>query len=284
MTTRRLFLKHTGGCLALTAASPALAPSAASQTGGRANPDSFKLAMAGFNFLHFKLEQALEMMKKLDVHYLCIKDFHLPLTSNADQIAAFHDTLKQAGVTGYAVGPIYMKSQSEIDNAFDYARRVGVPLMIGIPNPEDLPYVEKKVKESGIRFAIHNHGPDGLLYPNAVSIYTLIKNLDPRVGICFDMGHDMRYGNDPIADMKKYAGRIFDIHFKNVTAATKAGTTCELGRGIIDIPAFVGVLRRVKYDGCCSLEFEKDMKDPLAGLAESVGYFNGVCDAGRRAV
>ncbi len=69
-----------------------------------------------------------------------------------------------------------------------------------------------------------------------------------------------------------------------MTAATKAGTTCELGRGIIDIPAFVDVLRRVKYDGCCSLEYEKDMKDPLVGIAESVGYFKGVCDAGRRSV
>ncbi len=205
MTTRRLFLKYTGGGMAVAVATPAFALANAPHTGGRPSADSFKLGLAGFNFLHFKLEQALEMMKKVDVHSLCIKDFHLPLTSTAEQVAAFHETLKNAGVTGYAVGPIYMKSPAEIDNAFDYARRVGVKLMIGIPNPEDLPYVEKKVKESDIRFAIHNHGPDGLGYPNAVTIYGLIKNLDPRVGICLDIGHDIRYGNDPIADMKKYA-------------------------------------------------------------------------------
>ncbi len=282
MTTRRLFLKKAGGSIALATAAPALikTPPTAVRTG----ENLFRLALAGFNFLHFKLEQALEMMQKVDVHYLCIKDFHLPLNSTPEQITAFHDALKQAGVTGYAVGPIYMKNQAEIDNAFEYARRVGVKLMIGIPNPEDLPYVDRKIKEFDIRFAIHNHGPDGNLYPNAASIYGLIKNLDPRLGICFDIGHDIRYGNDPVADMKKYAGRIFDLHVKNVTAATKAGTTCELGRGIIDIPAFVEVLRKVKYDGCCSLEYEKDMKDPLVGIAESVGYFKGVCDAGRRSV
>ncbi|MNL34594.1 Inosose dehydratase [compost metagenome] len=117
------------------------------------------------------------------------------------------------------------------------------------------------------------------MYPNAASVYNLVKDLDPRVGLCFDMGHNRRDNQDSVADLGKYSKRIFDIHLKNVTAATKDGTTCELGRGIIDIPAFVKMLRKVKYPGSCSLEYEKDMKEPLAGIAESVGYFRGVCQA-----
>ena len=31
-----------------------------------------------------------------------------------------------------------------------------------------------------------------------------------------------------------------------------------------------------KYSGVLSFEYEKDGKDPLAGLAESVGYVRGV--------
>jgi len=247
----------------------------------RAVDDSFKLGMAGYSFLHFKLDQALEMMKKVDVHYLCIKDFHLPLNSTAEQIATFHQTLKNSGVTGYAVGPIYMKTTEEIDKGFDYARRVGVKLIVGVPNEELLPYVEKKVKEYDMRYAIHIHGPDIKLWPNASSVIDAVKNLDSRMGLCFDMGHDARFGDDPVADLEKYAKRIFDIHLKNVTAASKEGKTCELSRGIIDIPAFVAMLRKVKYDGSCSLEYEKDMKDPLAGIAESVGYFKGVCEASK---
>jgi sugar phosphate isomerase/epimerase len=94
--------------------------------------------------------------------------------------------------------------------------------------------------------------------------------------MCFDMGHDTRDGQDAIKDVQRYHKRIFDIHLKNVTAATAAGTTCELGRGVINIPLFVRTLRKVNYSGKCSLEHEKDMKDPLAGLAESTGYFRGV--------
>jgi sugar phosphate isomerase/epimerase len=67
------------------------------------------------------------------------------------------------------------------------------------------------------------------------------------------------------------------MHLKNITVATKTGTTCELGRGVINIPAFVKMLRKTGYSGHCGLEYEKDMKDPLAGIAESVGYFRGVC-------
>lgn len=242
--------------------------------------DTFKLGVAGFSFVNFKLDEALAMMKRTDVHYLCIKDFHLPYNSTAEQITAFHEKLKESGVTGYAVGPIYTKTHKDIDNAFDYAKRVGVKLIVGIPNHEDLAYVDQKVKEYNIRYAIHNHGPEDKLYPNAASIYERVKNLDPRVGICFDMGHNRRDNQDSVADLGKYSKRIFDLHLKNVTAASKDGKACELGRGVINIPAFVKMLRKSKYDGVCSLEYEKDMKDPLAGIAESVGYFKGVCDAG----
>lgn len=243
--------------------------------------DTFKLGIAGYSFVHFDLEKSLEMMKKVDVRYLCIKDFHLPFDSTAEQIAAFHAQLKASGVTGYAVGPIYTRNKEEIDHAFDYAKRVGVDMVVGIPNHEDLAYLDTKVKEYDIRYAIHNHGPEDKLYPNATSIMDRIKHLDSRIGLCFDMGHNMRDGHDPIADLKKYSSRIFDMHLKNVTAAEAEGKTCELGRGVIDIPAFVKMLRKVKYSGVCSLEYEKDMKEPLAGIAESVGYFRGVVDGTR---
>ena len=237
-----------------------------------------KLGVAGYSFVNFDLPTSLAMLKRMQINYLCIKDFHLPYASTDQQIADFHKQLAAANVTGYAVGPIYMKTKEQIDNAFEYAKRVGVNLIIGIPEVADLPYVSEQAKAYDIRYAIHNHGPEDKLYPNASSIISHIKNLDPRVGLCFDMGHNMRDNQDPIKDLVRYKSRIFDVHLKNVTAATKEGTTCELGRGVISIPNFVKALQKIKYAGVCSLEFEKDMKDPLAGIAESAGYFRGVLD------
>ena len=68
--------------------------------------ETFKVGMAGYTFVKFDLDKTLETMQKMDVHYLCIKDFHLPLKSTDEQIAAFHAKLKDKGVTGYAVGPL----------------------------------------------------------------------------------------------------------------------------------------------------------------------------------
>lgn len=244
--------------------------------------DAFHLGMAGYTFAHFNLETTLATMKRLDVHYLCIKDFHLPLNSNAEQIAAFHAKLAESGVKGYAVGPIYMKTTEAVDQAFEYAKRVGVNLLVGVPNYELLPYVETKVKQYDIRLAIHLHGPDMNLYPDATDIWNNVKDMDARMGMCLDIGHDLRKGADPLVDLKRYRSRVFDIHLKDVTDCTKAGHAIELGRGRIDFPRFVKLLRKVGYAGSCSLEYEKDMKDPFMGIAESVGYFRAVCDLTRK--
>lgn len=278
MDTRRQFLQKGVLGISALAAMPSAWAGDVKLEGVRS--EKFNLGIAGYSFVHFDLDESLAMMKRMDVHYLSIKDFHLPLDSTEATITAFHGKLKASNVIGYAVGPIYMtKSRTEIDAAFDYAKRVGVKLIIGVPNKEDLEYISEKTKVYDIRYAIHNHGPEDKLYPNAKSIYDLVEDLDERMGLCFDMGHNMRDGQDPIRDMERYHSRIFDIHFKNVTSATAEGTTCELGRGIIDIPAFIRMLRKTNYMGSCSLEFEKDMKDPLPGLAESAGYYRGVVDA-----
>ena len=241
--------------------------------------ESFKVGIAGYTFAKFDLDNALETLKALDVHYLCIKDFHLPMNSTAEEIAAFHAKLKANDVIGYAVGPIYMKTEEEVDKAFDYAKRVGVKLIVGVPNVELLPYVDKKVKEYDFKFAIHLHGPDIKIYPDAEDVWNHTKDLDPRMGMCLDVGHDTRNGKDAVADLEKYQTRVFDMHIKDVTAPTKLGYSLEVGRGVIDFPALVKMIRKVGYTGVCALEHERNMDNPFMGIAESVGYFRGVIEA-----
>jgi sugar phosphate isomerase/epimerase len=200
----------------------------------------------------------------------------MPLNSTREQINEVIKKFKDADIDVYTVGVIYMKTPESVDQAFAYAKMAGVKMIVGAPEYELLPQVEKRIKEYDIRLAIHNHGPDNPLYPNATDIWDHIRELDPRIGICIDIGHTTRDGQDPSVDIIKYKSRIFDVHIKDVDKATKEGKTVEIGRGIIDIPKVVATLRKIKYSGKCSLEFEKDMNDPLAGIAESIGYFKGV--------
>jgi sugar phosphate isomerase/epimerase len=282
MTDRRTFFKQSIAGAALLGASPLMAMTNANtdapkpKTKPAVNP--FQLGMAGYTFANFDLETTLKTLKRINVHYLCIKDFHLPLDADEERIKAFHAKCAEYDVTGYAVGPIYMKSEAEVDRAFEYAKRVGVKLIVGVPNYELLPYVDKKVGEYDFHYAIHLHGPDIKTYPDATDIWEHTKNLDKRIGMCLDIGHDLRNGCDPVADLKKYHTRVFDMHIKDVTDSTKAGRAIELGRGKIDFPALIKMMRKVNYTGKCSLEYEKDMKDPFLGIAESIGYFNAVCD------
>ncbi len=275
MESRRHFLKLTAAGIIATGATSFSGAAAAVKSNG-SFAESFALGMAGYTFREFSVEQTIEMMKKTGITFLSVKDFHMPMNSTKQQIDAVINKFKNAGITVYTVGVVYMKSKEAVDQAFDYAKMAGVRMIVGAPDYELLPYVEKKVKEYDITLAIHNHGPDNPLFPNPSDIWDHVKNLDQRMGICIDIGHTMRDGADPAADIIKYGKRIYDVHIKDVTKSTKEGETVEIGRGIIDIPAVIAALRKINYSGKCSLEYEKDMKDPLAGIAESLGFFKGV--------
>jgi inosose dehydratase len=279
MKSRRQFIKVAGtGLLAAGYSGLYGAPIADITT--RESADTFSLGMAGYTFREFTVEQTIDMMKRIGVDNLSLKDFHLPYNSSQEQINEVLQKFKDAGINVYTLGVIYMKTPEEVDQAFAYAKMAGVNMIVGAPNYELLAQAEKKVKTYDIRLAIHNHGPDNPLFPNATDIWDHIKDLDNRIGICIDIGHTTRDGKDPSADIKRYSSRIYDMHIKDVDKASKEGITVEMGRGIIDIPKVVGMLRKIKYNGKCSLEFEKDMKDPLAGIAESIGYWKGVLASG----
>jgi len=275
MKSRRQFFKLAG--TGILAAGVSSVYASTSVTGFIENTENtFSVGMAGYTFREFTVEKTIEMMKRIGVTNLSLKDFHMPMNSTQEQINAVLEKFKIEGINVYTVGVVYMKTQESVDQAFEYAKMAGVKMIVGAPNYELLPYVEKKIKTYDFKMAIHNHGPDNPLYPNATDIWDHVKDLDPRIGICIDIGHTTRDGQDPSVDIEKYSKRIYDIHIKDVDKAAKEGKTIEMGRGIIDIPKVVATLRKIKYSGKCSLEFEKDMKDPLAGIAESIGYFKGV--------
>jgi len=275
MKTRRQFFKLAGTGILAAGVSSAYSSPVIFQHQGDAR-DLFKLGMAGYSFKEFTVEQTIEMMKRAGVSNLSIKDFHMPYTSTKDQITSVISKFRAGDINPYAVGVVYMKTEQEVDRSFEYAKMAGVKLIVGAPEYALLPYVEKKIKEYDIRLAIHNHGPDNPLFPNAADIWNNIWDKDRRMGICIDIGHTRRDGKDPVFDILKYGSRIFDVHIKDVDKDTKDGKMVEIGRGIIDIPGVIAALRRIGFSGMCSLEYEKDMKDPLAGIAESLGYFRGV--------
>lgn len=241
--------------------------------------DPLPVGIAGYTFAKFDLDKSIAMMKRLGVHYLSVKEIHLPLNSSQETIDAALAKYKAADIQVYTVGVIYMKTKEAVDLAFAYAKKCGVPMIVGVPSYDLLDYAEQKVKEYDIKLAIHNHGPEDALYPGPRDVYDRIKQRDPRMGLCIDIGHAVRAGTAVDKAVKEYKDRLFDLHIKDVSIAAKDGKAIEIGRGVIDFPALVKSLNKIGYKGVCSIEFEKDMADPLAGIAESIGYFKGVMAA-----
>jgi len=219
------------------------------------------------------------MARRLGFGRISLKDMHLPLDSPEEAIRAAASKVRAAGLDLYGCGVVYMKSAAEVDRAFAYARAGGMRVIIGVPGHDLLGRAAERVRETGIQLAIHNHGPGDLLYPTAASILDRIAGLDQGVGVCLDIGHSLRSGIDPSEAALACGPRLLDVHLKDVTAATKDGGTVEAGRGIIDLPLFLRTLAGLDYRGTAAFEFEKDGKDPLPGLAESLGYVRGILAA-----
>jgi sugar phosphate isomerase/epimerase len=278
MTSRRKFIRNTSLGITVATLAPLANTAQLLDFSDRKDSADLPVGIADYTFLHFDIPQSIKMMQRLDIHSMSLKNFHLPYDSTKEKIDEVVNQYKAGGISIYGVGVIYMKSKEEVDQAFEYAKNVGVSIIIGVPEHDQIDYVEQKVKSYNIKLAIHNHGPEDKMYPNPQIAYDLIKNKDPRMGLCLDIGHAQRAGVDPAKAVLKYNKRIFDLHIKDVTKAEQDGKAIETGRGIINFPALVRALRKINYPGHCSVEFEKDMKDPFPGIAESVGYFKGVKD------
>ncbi len=274
---RREFVTRGAAAAAGLVSAPALAGLFGGQDPPRANPRvPFELGLASYTCREFGLDGMIAMARRVGLARVSLKDVHLPLTATEPEIAAAVGKLGAAGLVAYGCGVVYMTTPAEVERAFAYAKAAGMEIIVGVPNHELLPLVEKKVRETGIRLAIHNHGPDDPLYPTPRLVFDRIKDLDDRIGLCLDIGHCQRAGIDPAEAAQVCAPRLIDVHLKDVTAPTKEGTYLEIGRGVIDIPRFLRTLVRLGFRGTASFEYEKDPKDPLAGLAESVGYVRGV--------
>jgi D-mannonate dehydratase len=269
---RREFIKVAGagtGAMLVT-------KTAAGQAGSRPPATPFSLGLASYTFRAFGVDDTIALVKRLGVPKVSFKSFHLPLEATAEDLRATVAKVRAAGLDLYAGGVIYMKSEAEVRHAFEYAKTAELRMIVGSPLHNLLPLVEELVRQTDIRLAIHNHGPTDKVYPTPESIWQRIEKLDRRIGFCIDAGHTRRSGLDPAEEVRKYADRMLDFHIKDVTAADEKGETCEMGRGVIDIPALLRTLVSVGYTGSVSLEFEKDEKDPLPGCCESIGYIRGV--------
>lgn len=232
-----------------------------------------KMGVASYSLRKFTLPQAIAMTKELGLRYICLKDVHLSLKSSFDERRAALKQVQDAGLVMMGAGVITIKKDpAEARNVFQYAKDAGMPTIVCSPDPESLDTIEQLAKEFDIRVAIHNHGPGDKWWPSPLDGLRAVENRDERLGLCIDVGHTVRIGEDPVPSIHRCAKRLYDFHLKDVSVAAPEGKPVVLGTGAIDLPAVLRALLEVKFSGHLGLEYEIDAEHPLLGMQKSLEY------------
>jgi len=278
MISRRSFIQSSATLAAACAATNSTSAfgEALKETG---KPNPIKLGLCSYTFRNFSRAQLIGFMKQLNISDLNVKDVkdHLP-TDPAQEQQALAD-YAAAGIKLHAAGAIYFPSSDEKDirGKFEYARRAGINVVVaGDPTPESLKWIERFVKEYDIKIAIHNHGPEDKFFPSPFDVLKAIKDLDPRIGFCIDVGHAVRANANVVEAIHATGPRLYDMHVKDLSDYTSKESQVAVGQGVLPFREIFKALAEIKYPGFVDLEYEINGNDPMPGVIESLAYMRGV--------
>ncbi len=283
-TGRRDFLKKAAAGLLsgpLAAAAYARQPAYGAESGSNPrllNAASIRLGVATYSLRKFSRPEAIAMIKSLRAEVVSVKSFHLPYELRPDELATAADEFRDAGLTLASSGNNNIEEDRDehVRMFFDYAKAAGIPMLVIAPRPEVLPRIEKFVKEYDIRVAVHNHGPEDPYFPAPSDALKLIQDMDPRVGLCVDIGHTARTGRDVVQEIADAGERVLDVHVKDLRDLRDKDSQCIVGEGSMPMPQIFRQLASMPYNGSVNLEYEIDEESPLNGMQQSFAYMRGV--------
>ena len=248
---------------------------------GRAQPAAttgVRLGVASYSLRNFPRARAIAMVRALGTPYVNVKSVHADYALPAAELAAARREFEAAGLHVVGGGTITFAQDSDDDvrRYFEYARAMGMPLIVATCTPAILPRVERFAQRYDVRVAIHNHGPEDAHFPAPADALRHVKAMDPRIGLCIDIGHTARTGADVVQAVADAGPRLLDMHAKDLRDLTSRDSQCVVGEGRIPFPELFRQLQSMRYAGFVNLEYEIDADDPLPGMQRSFAYMRGV--------
>jgi len=255
-------------------------PIPARLAGGPSTVDNMepRLGVASYSLRNFSRQQAIEMTKALGAQYINLKSVHLPYEATPAEIGGARREIAAAGLQIVGGGMITFETDTDdgVRKYFDYAKAAGMPLIVGTCKPAVLSRIEKFVKQYDIKLAIHNHGPEDENFPSPYDVLKAVKGMDPRMGLCMDIGHTVRTGTDPVRAAADAGSRLLDMHAKDLRDLRDKDSQCIVGEGKIPIAALFRQLEAMRYAGYVNLEYEIEPDNPMPGMKQSFAYMRGV--------
>jgi sugar phosphate isomerase/epimerase len=250
----------------------------------------FPFASEAWTFRKFTFAETLDKLKELGVAAVeafpgqklggKYPDAAFDENMTDEQVAFVKDALQAAGVTLYGYGVCDIgTTEASMRKVFDFARKMGLRVLVCEPADDDFTLLEKLVKEYNIRIAIHNH-PAPAKYNLPETVFSHVDGKDPRIGSCADSGHWMRGMNDPREAFRLLQGRILDVHLKDRSdyGTAKGVDDVAWGSGRGHVRDLLAELTLQDYDGYLTMEYENEQEvgDPVPAFRKSIAYVKSV--------
>jgi inosose dehydratase len=145
-------------------------------------------------------------------------------------------------------------------------------------------------REHGLQATFHAHA--GTWVETQADLDELLCRAPaPLVKLCWDVGHAVCGGIDPVAIIREHPQRIAYIHLKDVDGdvldgvrrdrvsfddAVRRRVFTELGRGCLDVAGLLGALRDVDYDGWLMVEQDSTWLTPVESAQASRAYLRNL--------
>jgi sugar phosphate isomerase/epimerase len=209
--------------------------------------------------------------------------------------AEFSSELKKAGLECHAMHIGWDLLEKDIDAVIADAKTVGATTISNpyLPHDRSTPSAtreeilraadafakwSKPIRAAGLRFGYHLHGQEFGPAPEGSLVDVLADQAGPDVGFEVDVYWVAAAGADPVAFLKKYAGRVWYTHLKDMSAGAKEkqfapDTKVVLGTGTLDI---VGVIKAGLEAGVEINYLEDESNDPAGQIPKSIEYYKSL--------
>jgi len=170
------------------------------------------------------------------------------------------------------------KDDAQARKVFEFAKAMGLRA-VTTESVDALDTIEKLVKEYDIMVGFHDHpkradNPNYRMWdPNYV--LSVVKDRDARIGSCADTGHWVRSGLKPVDCIRILKGRIISSHLKDLNEMAPEAHDVPYGTGVSDIPGILRELRRQRFKGNLSIEYEYHWENSTPEVAQCIGFVSG---------
>jgi inosose dehydratase len=142
--------------------------------------------------------------------------------------------------------------------------------------------------EYGLTAAFHPHV--GTWVETRAEVEELLARA-PGLKLCWDVGHALYAGTDPVGFVRARGERVAYVHLKDIDGSVlrdlrqeqkgfeegiRRRVFTELGRGLLDVPGLLDALREANYDGWLMVEQDSTWLSPAESARHSRAYLHSL--------